>query len=59
MDLFAELGEKPWSVTAVSLDNEIRRLELVEQAISKSDVEIIPAILEHNDVGNVSDIDEL
>lgn len=29
MDMFAELGEKLWGVTAVSLDHEIKRLELV------------------------------
>lgn len=59
MELFSEPGEKPWGVIAVSLDNEIRRKELIEDAIAQNDSLIIPAILEHNDIGNVRDIDEL
>lgn len=59
MSIYSDLGEKLWGITAVSIDHEIKRLQLVEQALNKNDVDIIPAILAHTDIGNVRDINEL
>lgn len=59
MDRFAELGNKPWGITAVSLDNEIRRLELIEEAVEDEDLIMVNTILAHDDIGSVRELTEL
>lgn len=48
----AELGsqmmlpfDSPWRITAMSANDELRRLELIEQACESGDYHLIPAIL--------------
>ncbi|WP_299314992.1 hypothetical protein [uncultured Halomonas sp.] len=52
---------EPWTITAVSSDHEIRRLELIEQALEQEDdrVELIARILGQTDIGNADDLQVL
>lgn len=60
MELFYhDMGDKPWGITAVSLDHEIRRIELIEEAINMSDMDLVYELLEHTDVGNLQTLQEL
>lgn len=59
MDLFQELGDKPWAITAVSTDHEIRRVELIEEAAENDDIDLILELIEHPDVGNLVSLEEL
>lgn len=59
MDRFTALGEKPWCITAVSTDHEIRRLELIEEALEDEDLLLANAVLSHADIGNVASLTEL
>lgn len=56
---YTDINDKPWSITAMSTDNEIRRLELVEQAVGDEDLDIVNAILSHSDIGNVKSLEDL
>lgn len=53
---------KDWAVTAVSLDHEMHRIDLIEQALEKGGYEaldLIETICAHSDIGNIRSIDEL
>ena len=52
-------AREPWAITAVSNDHEIHRLDLLQEALSNQDDEKVDALLEHPDVGNLQDLDEL
>lgn len=54
-----EMGNKPWGITAMSLDHEIRRIELIEEAINLNDFDLVHELLEHTDVGNLQTLQEL
>jgi hypothetical protein len=59
MDQFADVDGKPWSITAVTMDNEIRRVQLIEQAIANADLIAATTVLTHIDIGNVESLEEL
>ena len=48
-----------WLVTAMSSDNEIFRLELIEQALDCGRSEYIGEILAHPDIGSLNGLDAL
>ena len=49
----------PWLVTAMSTDNEIFRLELIEQALDRGRSEYIGEILAHSNIGSLTGLDDL
>lgn len=57
--LFTELDGKPWAITAMSIDHEIHRLELIESALDSDQDDLIEVIINHPEIGNVSDLDAL
>lgn len=55
---------KPWAITAMSMDNEIRRLELIEEAVNDYHAdpelpELLDDILSHPRIGSVATVDDL
>lgn len=52
---------KPWAITQMSLDNEIHRLELIEEVVNDydADPELLDDILSHPRIGSVSTMNEL
>ena len=59
MDMFQDIGDKPWAITAVSTDHEIRRVELIEEAISQDEHELVQTLIDHDDVGNLASLEAL
>lgn len=59
MDRFSRLGEQPWGVAAVTMDHEIKRLELIEEALSDEDFQLAKAVLSHTEIGNIKSLSEL
>lgn len=59
MDMFQDIGDRPWAITAVSTDHEIRRVELIEEAAENDDIDIVLELIEHPDVGNLGSLEEL
>ncbi len=59
MDMFQEIGDRPWAITAVSTDHEIRRIELIEEAISQDEHELVKTLIDHDDVGNLTSLEAL
>lgn len=59
MDMFQNIGDRPWAITAVSTDHEIRRIELIEEAINHDEHELVQTLIDHDDVGNLASLDEL
>ncbi len=57
--LFTEPDGKPWAITAMSVDHEIHRLELIESALDSDQDELIEVIISHPAIGNVCDLDAL
>lgn len=57
--LFTEPDGKPWAITAMSVDHEIHRLELIENALDSDQDELIGVIINHPEIGNVCDLDAL
>lgn len=57
--LFTESDGKPWAITAMSVDHEIHRLELIESALDSDQDELIGVIINHPEIGNVCDLDAL
>jgi hypothetical protein len=52
---------KPWAITHMSLDNEIHRLELIEEAVNDYDADpaLLDEILSHPRIGCVASMDNL
>ncbi len=51
---------KPWAITAMSLDHEIRRLELIEEAMHEQlNLELLDTLLSHPRIGCVTNLEEL
>lgn len=64
IDKLKKLGDQPFAVTAVSLDNEMVRIHWMEQAAENIDDiyelrDTINNIISHADIDNVSSLDEL
>ena len=57
--LFTELEGRPWAITAMSVDHEIHRVELIESALESNQDELIEVIVSHPAIGNVCDLDAL
>ncbi len=54
MKKFQESNGKPWAITAMSLDHEIGRLSLIEEAAARGGVEaleLIEGIIAHPKIG--------
>ncbi len=58
-DDFKSSEGKAWSITAISDDHEIRRLEWVEQALEAKDMDAVDAAISHIDIGNVNSLEDL
>jgi hypothetical protein len=63
-DLMLPQGPVPYEVTALSLDNEVMRLELIEQALEKVDDsfalrDVIGEILRMADVGRITKLEDI
>lgn len=50
---------KPWAVTAMSMDHEIHRLELIEEAAEEDRLDLLDGILSHPKIGAISCIDDI
>lgn len=55
----AENENLPWTVTAMSTDHEIFRLELIDQALDCGKSEYIGEILSHSNIGSLKGLDDL
>lgn len=59
MDKFKPSDGTAWSITAMSSDHEIHRLDILTEALDKGDEDAVAAILGHMDVGNLKSLDDL
>jgi hypothetical protein len=62
MARFGECSGRAYAVTAISADNEVRRVELMEEAAARFPLDagdVIEQIASHPDVGNVSGLDAI
>ena len=59
MEKFKSPKDQPWAITAISIDHEIHRLDLLTEALSNQDDEKVDRLLGHIDVGNLKDLDAL
>ncbi|WP_292992518.1 hypothetical protein [Nitrosomonas sp.] len=50
---------KPFSVTVVSCDHEMRRLDLIEQALDAGDMAAADKAISSANIGNIKNLDEL
>lgn len=50
---------QPFSVTALSCDHEIHRLDLIEQALDAGDMTAVDKAISNANIGNIKDLDEL
>jgi hypothetical protein len=57
--LFTEPQGRPWAITAMSVDHEIHRMDLIASALHSNQSELIETIISHPEIGNVIDIDAL
>jgi len=49
---------KPFAITACSCDHEIRRVELIEEAIDTRNPDLLDDIISCRNIGNVKNINE-
>jgi len=59
MSLFREIGEKPWSITGVSLGDEMARIELIKDAHHTGRYDLLDEILGLVDMSSVMTIHDL
>lgn len=50
---------KPFAVTAMSCDHEMRRLDLIEQALDAGNMAAVDKAISSANIGNIKDLDEL
>lgn len=59
LDKFKDMrNEGGWTVSAVSVDDEITRVELIEEANERCDQYVIQWILDHQFIGQFRSLDE-
>ena len=56
---FMQSEGKPWAITAVSLDHEIDRLSLIEDALNANDLEAADKAIGFVNIGRIKSLDEL
>ena len=59
MKLFQPSKDKPWAITAISVDDEIHRVDLLTEAVNNNDIEMADVVLGHLDIGNVKQLSDL
>jgi len=62
MARFGECTGRAYAVTAISADNEVRRVELMEEAAARYPLDagdVIEQIASHPDVGSVAGLDAI
>jgi len=59
MDNMKSSNGEPWAITAMSLDHELQRLHLIEEALNERDFDVIESILYEMDIGNINSLDEM
>lgn len=59
IDSMSKSDGKPFSVTAISCDHEMRRLHLIEQALDKGNMAAVDKAISSANIGNIKNIDEL
>lgn len=59
MSNFKKSEGEPWAITAMSIDHELQRLELIEEAIAINDMDAIEHILGAPNVGDYATLEAL
>lgn len=58
LDLFKKSDGEPWAITAISKNHEMRRVDLIQDAINEGSIDLIEKILGASDIGNNSLLDD-
>lgn len=58
-DKFKSSEGEPWAITAMSLDHEIQRVHLIEEALDRDEYRKADMAIGHVDIGNIKSLEQL